>query len=357
MDILKIILLAAIILICSLIVGCAADKLFKQKQSNMFRIFLTGELVILAVFWVVASPMYLFQRRFLELMFVWGILKAALLSWSVWYAHSRYARVWERTKTSITAGWTPLKVIMAVLIGLHVLFVLWFIVYNNMDDWYWMGEANAQYTTGWLNRYYPSTGMEYNRKQWIYISSKYYLAPWPTMMTVLSKLMGLHPTITAHVLMSVLTVLNVFIILFEFARLLFKNSKEQQYLFVIVLIVIKLFNNFSFSYYSCYLYLMPWQGKALMTSLMFPVIFYYLAMIRKNRTTALHREWLLLGIGLIACMAVNSLGALLGPSIVLCVILVYTVTEREWRYLRNGLLVCLPELVGMVCAAVLKFLG
>jgi hypothetical protein len=79
-----------------------------------------------------------------------------------------------------------------------------------------------------------------------------------------------------------------------------------------------------------------------------------MAVIARDERKRPDRWWLLLGIVLMDTMLVNSMGALLGVTLVVCMGVAVSLVKRNGRYILNTLLVSVPELVGMLGVLAIK---
>jgi hypothetical protein len=352
MIILKLIVLAALVMLASFVVGTAAVIFMGDGDYGIGRIVLYGQLVLLASYELVAPVEYIFQRRLVELMVIWGIILAVVIGCSLWYTvrttKRPYRHVLEFNLMCLGDGNKALKIVAAVLVLCQMAYVLVYGAWFNYDDWIWVGEASWAYNTGWINLYRLETGVE---MAFPGNGVKYGLAPWPTLWAVLGKLVSVRPVIVAHVLVAAITILDVYIILYQIAKVLF-DEQCHRLCFILFMSVIKSFAA-KVTTYIWYMYTLSWQGKYWMTSIMFPMVLYCMAVIARDERKRPDRWWLLLGIVLMDTMLINSLGTLLGVTLAVCMGVAVSVVKRNGRYILNTLLVSVPEFIGM--AGILAF--
>jgi hypothetical protein len=353
MIILKLIVLAALVMLASFVAGTAAVTFMGDGDYGIGRIILYGQLVLMASYELVAPVEYILQRRLAELMVIWGIILAVVIGWSLWYTVKKtkrpYYHVLEFNLMCLRDGNKAFKIVAAVLVLCQLAYILVCGAWPNYDDWIWVGDASWAYHTGWINLYRLETGVE---MAFPGNGVKYGLAPWPMLWAVLGKLLSIHPAIVARVLVAAITILDVYIILYQVAKALFDERCNRLY-FIVFMSVLKLFAvNITISIW--YAYLLSWQGKYWMTSIMFPLVLYCMAVIARDERKRPDRWWLLLGIVLMDTMLVNSMGALLGVTLVVCMGVAVSLVKRNGRYILNTLLVSVPELVGMLGVLAIK---
>jgi hypothetical protein len=355
MIILKLIVLAALVMLASFVVGTAAVTFMGDGDYGIGRIILYGQLVLLASYELVAPVEYILQRRLVELMVLWGVILAVVIGWSLWYTVRKtkkpYRRVVRFNLMCLRDGNKALKIVVAVLVLCQMAYVLVCGGWPNNDDWMWVGEPSWAYHTGWINLYHPQTGAE---MAFPGNGIKYGLAPWPMLWAVLGKLLSVHPAIVAHVLVAAITILDIYIILYQIAKVLFDEQCHRLY-FIVLMSVIKSFAA-NATEYIWYMYTLSWQGKCWMPSIMFPMVFYCMAVIARDERKRPDRWWLLLGIVLMDTMLVNSLGTLLGVTLAVCMGVAVSLVKRNGRYIFNTLLVSVPELIGMLGVLALKLM-
>lgn len=347
MDIIKLILLAVIVAAACLTTGCAAVK-FLKAQIVPGRVFLYGEILLLASFELIAPWFYLFQRKLAELMVVWGSLVGILLVVSVWYARDCYAPLKDVVLEFISGGWNFWKICAGALL-LAQIFLVWFAPWGDLDDWMFVGDATQAYGTGLLNQ----RGLVSVASLARFGRVKYFAAPFPIMTAVLSRLVSLHPMLTTHWLIAAITMVNVYLVTEEIARFLFRDKALRFNLYVWASLL-SLADSIGYPYIRTRLYVAPWQGKSIMSCIMFPVLLLFALIIIKKGKKALYRDWLALAAGLLACMCCNAFGAVLGPVFAVCFGVGAAFFYKKASYIVKSLAVCIPELVVLAVMLLLQ---
>lgn len=354
MEWLQLFILCVIVFIICVLVGCAAVK-YMGREITLSRSFLFGEMVLIASFELVAPWFYLFQRRLSELMFIWGLLVLAVLVISVKYARASYGQMLKSIHVALCRNWSFWKVAAVAILLLQFGLVLFWPMQADPDDWQFIGEATQAYGTGWLNRrdmWFGAVTGEYSFLE----RYKYFTQSLTTMIAVLSKFSGLHPLITAHWFFAGMTVLNVCTILMEFGEILFQKP-PLKYIFVICVLILKMFGAIGggFQYFRTFFYIIPWQGKAIMPNVMFPVLFLTFLYGYDKLDRQFNREWAAIGVALLCCAFANAMGTLLGPLIAGCFGIVLLLTKRRFRYLLNIIFICIPEGIMLSVMYLLRF--
>lgn len=335
MDLLKLILLFFTVIIASMAVGCAVGKLLGQRSNC--RIFVYGEITLMASFELVAPWFYLFKRDIRELMAAWALILMVLMLWCVWYGRSRYALVFQNIKQWL-GKWDFYKFLALAMTAFQLYLVLFYPIRCDMDDWRFVGDAVDEWTNGTL------TGLV-----------KYFPAPLPTLYAVLGRVFSLHPAIVARMLFAALIVVNAYILIWELGKNLFDNYRDAC-LLVALVGFLRMYSNYGLQNYESLLLYLPWQGKALMTCVIFPAVFlWYSDMVRQKKLNNNMRwNWFFLVVVLLAGTMANSLGAVLCPSLVICCGTALAIYRRKPCVLIKSGLVCIPQMLFCVLELILR---
>lgn len=164
---------------------------------------------------------------------------------------------------------SPILIVAGLLI-IYQLFLVLAYQHNDADDAWYIGTAVTANETNALFQFSSYSGLE-----WDMIAARdYILSPFPILLAMLSKLLGIHPAILAHNVYPVLMIIWAYSVYYLLAKRLFEKKRNREY-FLLFISVLFLFGYYSTRTIGTFLLFRSWQGKTTFCAIMVPLLFYY----------------------------------------------------------------------------------
>lgn len=307
----------------------------KEKESVIFN-WVTGFAMILGLVELLVVP-----ATFLELSYglICGVFYALLA------VMAAAGVVWNRKRigSMLSEGikglpQTPGIVWLLVLVIAVQMFVYVGYMHEDSDDAFYVATALTTIEENSLFQVNPYTGEDYGS-----LPARYVLSPFPIFNALVSSVVGLHPTITAHSVLPVILLLFTYGVFAILGQELFRNFTEKAGWMVFLSAMHLTFAGYSTSTQGSMMLLRIWQGKALLAAALLPLIFYmFLRLVRQKETWA---DWILMTAIMLACCMVSSMGIMIGAIMCGCCGLVAAGMRKSVPLLLKMALCAVPNIV------------
>lgn len=220
---------------------------------------------------------------------VWGWLRARRTGWP---QPEGPALRWDRVEKLLLAA-------AVALIALQTLNTVLNTFYGNWDDETYCGTAVTSWYTDTVNRYAPSTGAW----QPPFYNQKYVIASWPVYSSMLAVLTGVHPAILFRTVLPLFEMPLAYWVAYRLLRCFFAQSRKKALLGLLYFQVFVWMAAESMGEHSgeWWMLVNGWTGKALMASLVTPLILWLLIALDRAGDAAQRRAlWRVL---LVVCWA------------------------------------------------------
>lgn len=349
--------------------GIAAAGVDKRKKNIPF-LWITGQLMLWAVFQLICVPMILKQEAirnvfgkeaFLILVLMFQVLGIgmALLGTGLSVGRKYF---WGKKKAAafhvISGCKTPTgrfyKILWAafwILLILQLIMAI-FLTYRDEDDAYYVATASIAVESNTMFWKLPYTGGATE------LDARHGLAPFSIWMAFLAKVSGMPAVTVAHIIVPVFSIAFAYGIYYLIGRkLLSKGNKERLPLYLVLAELLILFGNYSRYTSENFLIARSRQGKASLGSLMVPAILFLLLVILERVQEKVKIEkiwWILLICTVLASCLCSTMGALL-----MCVLIGLTglcgaICYRRFKLLVGMVLCCVPAVAYGLLYLVLK---
>lgn len=348
-----IILIVWLLLIPAAVGRMAGGGLQKWKRNLPF-LWVSGQILLWALFQLVCVPFVLRQKDFTDVVLVYGVLAAglALLSVCQW--------LWQRRRggrgIAVIRGYDrPEGKWYGCLWAAFFLLLLFQLVqavrmtYGDGDDAYYVAVSTIAEESDVMYRKLAYTGGATE------LDVRHGLAPFPIWIAFLARVSGLAPVTTAHIAVPLALIPMTYGIFYLIGKKLFPKRGEKLPLFLVLTEVLVLFGDYSFSSAENFMIARSRQGKAAMGSIVFPMMVFLLLMILERIQEKQRVEfvwWLLLAAAVTAACLCSTLGAVLACVLAGVTGLCAAVCFRNWRMLLPMAACCIPA----VCYAALYLL-
>ena len=254
----------------------------------------------------------------------------------------------ERPTVIKKTKWTRIDVILLLIAVAIIVFQTMNTVlntyYGNWDDETYCGTAVTSWYTDTVDRYKPGFGV----LQPAFYEAPYNIASWPVYSSMLAVLTNIHPAIVFRTILPLFEIPLAYYIAYQLIRIFWKENREKA---LLALIYFQLFTLLAAEHMpqtsgEWWFVVNCWTGKALMTTVMTPLILWLLIQVEENQkggasTDAIWRT--LLFVCWSGCFISASLFFVVPMELALWGGL-YLVRSKRWRDFPKFVLCGLPTL-------------
>lgn len=333
-------------LVIPVLVGTLFFNVF-HFQRNLPFWWVSGQMLLWAVFQLVCVPMTLCQIDFWYLAWTYEALTALLfLAAAVFFVRRKGWRTLHLT--GLMSGHQPRQTLSkktAFLWGIFGILLLFQLiqavrlVYGDGDDAYYVALTTITSNSQTMYRQLPYTGGTTD------LDVRHGLAPFPVWIAFLADICRLAPSTTAHIAVPVMLIAMTYAIFYLLGERIFRDKPERIPLFLVFLELLVLFGDYSFYTAENFMIARSRQGKAALGNLIVPFLFVLLFLLfewlEENKNIPI-KYWVLLGAVMTTACLCTTMGALLGCMLVGTAGLCGTVAFRKWKVLLPLAACCAP---------------
>ena len=306
-----------------------------EQRLSWLKTYVFGLMTELVVFQIIAICLTFLRSRLSLLTVLWLISCGIMIVLGVWTWISRkkiYVVKKEngrRKRLLKKSNWENhlVAVVVIVLVAFQVIFVALH-VHDDLDDAWYVGTAVISYFTDTLNVISPYSG-----EVLLKFSADRVLSPWSIFCAMLGKLSFVHPTIIMHTFIPIIMIPLCYIVYFLLAKEILKQNINKTLWLLVFLCLLNIYGNWSIRSTSTFLLFRIWQGKAILSNCIIPlVICIFIYLVKDIENKSLYFVILLLTVT--AGTMVSSMGVFLGPVMLFALSLVDLICYRR---IGNGL--------------------
>jgi len=334
------------------LVGVLPTAGIGKKKQNLLFMWITGQILLWAVFQLLCVPMVLKQvpfgmtpenRSVFALVPMYLAAAIALAAVSVCMCVKRISKAksfavihgYQKPRGKwYTALWI---VFWMLLLFQLVRAVCW--TYADGDDAFYVAVAAIAEESDTMYMKLPYTGGSTG------LDSRHGLAPFPIWIAFLARIADLSVVTVAHVAVPLMLIPMTYGIYYLIGMKLFRKKKEHLPLFLVLTQILVLFGDYSFYSVENFMIARSRQGKAALGSIIFPMMVFLFLMILDRMQEQQKIEfiwWLLLTATVLSACLCSTLGAFLSCLLTgvtgICTAAVY----RKWKFLIPMAACCLP---------------
>ncbi len=231
------------------------------------------------------------------------------------------------------------------------------------DDAYYVVESLLAQQADVMNTILPYTGMT------TALDIRHALAVITMWIAFIARMSGIHATIVSHSVIPLIVIPLVYLVYVEIGRILFRRRQEVIPVFMIIVSFLMIFGNVSIYTPATFFLTRTWQGKALVSNLVFPLIMWvFLWMLEDAKRTnifgktagaetesyeefkeanRLHRmsPWIMLGLINMLSGMCTSMGVVFGGGLIALFTLVLLIFARNFRVILGAVCCVIPSAI------------
>ena len=333
--------------------GSGVASYVEKQERNVFFIWLTGFVCMLALFQFVAVPIILMQDKmslgsvgaFSVLVWLFGTLitLAGICSGIVWKRRVRKMKPLKAVRDKMSKIEMVLWIVFGVMLLLQLVMAV-VLLFGDGDDAFYVAVATIAEAGDNMYIVLPYTGGTTG------LDARHSLAPFPVLIAFLARISGLHVATVAHVIMPLFIIPLTYCTYGLIGNRLFKGKKVHVALFMIFVELLVLWGNHSPYTAETFLMIRSWQGKAVLANLIIPATFLVLYMVgeRLNESRKVEKSlWIILFLLAESAALCSTQGCVLTVVLVGCFGICGVFVYRAFRVLLPLGLCMLPAVVYM----------
>lgn len=309
------------------------------ESGKIATAYVFGYMTMFAIFQLVFTICQILTNRLEPIVtyFTIGILIFALNS--TIYAHKEIPLMYNNIRDLVKkrqSKWVYISGLICFLLLLVPIVMSFVLQYADGDDSYYLAMATQIESNGVLNGIIPYTG------QGSSIDIRHAWAGGVTFTAYLSRITGLHTAVIAHFLLPPFLMVIMYMIYWLIAKVLLKDKKEYISLFMITIVLMYIFGNVSIYTATTFMITRTWQGKAMFSNLIVPVLILCFLMMKEHGMKAIY--WVAIAIIGIASVFTSTMGIYFAPVFIGLATLVVAIANKKWKYLVGYIVSMLPIL-------------
>ncbi len=326
--------------------GLLPASLFPEKDRSAGCIFLSGYMVLFALFELIGIPVAILKiyNGFSTLCVIFAI--AAVLLGAVGVFYTLYMRgKGYRLCLSLHVkefSWEDkfYMLLFLILVGFQLYMSFTRASFDGDDSYYNVQGVIAQQIDT-LYRINPNTGISSP------LDARHALALFPIWEAFIGKMSGIHMTIVAHSIVPFVLLPLTYLVYFKIGQRLFEEKKDRLPVFMVLMALFQMFGNVSIYTNETFLLTRTWQGKSVAGNLILPAVFWiFFCLFDKEKEERSKREqtgyWLLLAVLNLAAGVSSSLAVMLSSLLVAGLAFLFMIKEKKFAILVKAGLTCIP---------------
>ena len=175
------------------------------------------------------------------------------------------------------------------------------------------------------------------------LPTRYVLSPFFSFVAFLSRISGVHPAVTAHVVLAATLIILSYAVYALLGRKLFSGQPAQAAYFLFFVILLTLFSGYTVYTQGMFTLVRIWQGKAVLCAILVPMAFYMMLHLWEGESV--RADWLFLLLLMCACCMVSSMGIMLGAVMLGIFGILSAARNKSIKMLIYTALCCIPNMI------------
>lgn len=190
------------------------------------------------------------------------------------------------------------------------------------------------------------------------LDMRHALAVLPLWFAYLAKISGIHATVLCKTVMPLFLIPLTYLVFFEIAKILYPEEKNNIPFFLCIVAIFEMFGSVSIYTAERFFLTRTWQGKAMLGSVVIPVIILGLLLLAKSygekEGAGVKTAWyLIVSTGILSGIC-TSLGAAYSAGLVATGCFILAICKKKPGIFVTGLLACIPQVLYMAAYVLLK---
>lgn len=232
-------------------------------KKNIAKIFCVGFVLLLAVFQIIAYPFAQFNGSFKIMVIIYVLIIVILFCFSLYYfiRNIEFKITIKFKKRVIILG----GILVALILCQTILST--YLYHDDDDDGYFITVSSTTIESDSVssNVQYATTGIKSTQ-----VEKRSNTATWEYLTAVLSYMFNIEPVIVAHTVLPILLIPLSYLAVYLIS--MFFVSDNYRLYFMIIYALTNMYGGYSVYSTAAFLLLRIWQGKAVLVSIIFPIL-------------------------------------------------------------------------------------
>lgn len=335
--------LSAVVLgIVPFLLGLFYTGFTEKEKNNILLHMASGYVIMFGLFEIIALPLIFLHRSLSMLVYLYGGVLAVFSVISLLCNIRRIPVIFDGIKHAVREFTLCIYAQLFLILGQIFVYIRY--QYYNTDDAFFVAASSTSLATDTILAYSPYTGTLYEK-----LPSRYVLSPFYAFTAAVSKMTDLHPAMIAHMVFMILFLLLSYAVYALLGRIFFSCNMEKLGYFLLLVSALHIFSAYSERTSGLFLLIRLWQGKAILTGILLPMILYMAVRMFFDLSEDVIADWALLFFLMCACCMVSSMGIMLGAIMIGILGILAAWKQKRLRPLAGTALCCLPN---MLCAGI-----
>ena len=322
------------------LIGFSFERKNMRKGESLFVSLINGYMLIFSIMQVLTLIFFKLSLSYhvLRNTVIWLIVTLGIIS---------FIMNWKLLAKSVRTCFSIIledrkKCVFVCLIVILVLLQTQVVVkkqHTDDDDAYYIGVAEAAVSSDTIMRIDPYTGEKQE-----FPSTRYVLSPFPFYHSIMADVVGVKPVVYAHTIHPFIMIPLGYVCVYLLSTILYKNEKDyyKRLIFLFFMVSINTFSNYSIYSQGTFFFFRIWQGKAMLCSIVLPVILYYAYRIEDK---FIPTRWVSLFLAMLSACFVSSMGVVLGAIELGIIALVELCVTKSWKKCIQLMLAAFPNIL------------
>lgn len=312
------------------------------------KIYSVGFITILIIFQLIAYPISAYQGPFIITAITFSIIMFALLVLSLRYLIVK-GRLFINTEIEKNNYlWIVLLLISIILQS----FLSSYMYHDDDDDAYYITASAVTIETGdmGLEPMYITSGLDASMTT--HVSHRTDTSTWEYFIAYLSLLFSIEPVIIAHTVLPLILIPLSYLINYYVASILIEKKKAIY--FMLIFSLLNLFGAYAVYSPACFMLLRIWQGKAVLVSIIFPILLGNCLEIIKDEKFS-KQYWIFNAMILLGGVCTTIIGVYLTPIYYMMIGIPFLLYIK-WKEAKKIILPILLSLIPCLIFTIISFL-
>jgi hypothetical protein len=312
-----------------------------KLEKRISKIFVVGFITLLSIFQLIAYPLALIRGSFIVLVTIYSIIIIILMILSLLYfAKERFAFI-EMYKKSMF-------LFMIIILIAGQAYMSSYMHHTDDDDAYFITVSTTTQESGIISSetQFASTGIKSND-----IDKRPNTSTWEYFIALLSYVSSIEVVILAHTILPLLLIPLSYLAVYQVSEYLIEDKKRKY--FMLFYTLLNIFGGYIVYTPACFLLLRIWQGKAVLVSIIFPILLSNcLELMQINREKK--QYWVYNALILLAGVSTSVIGVYLTPLYYMIIGVPYLFTIG-WKKAKKIVVLIIFSLLPCAIFTILSF--
>lgn len=342
-GLINILLIFFVFIVIPFILGNLWNQLSHNEETADISVCIPfGFAIMLATYQVLSVPMIVFHFSFSALTLAWLVSIIILLFTSIYFNRNTIIEKIKQFRLFDGYGKTE-KLIFAValIIIIFQTCLLTFCMHMDTDDSRFVAEAMECYEQNTMLRVHPINGSFIGNP--VGEMLKELTSPFPIFLATISKIIKVHPAVTAHVVLPLFLIPLCYVVVFSIGKYFLNDNKRNISTFMLIFSAIMLFSFESIYALGYTLLTIIWQGRSIVATIMLP--FLWLILMKLLTESTGWKAYIVLLIVILANCCLSGMGIMMSVGLVLTYAVTVLLLNNDFKKFIYMSLTTVPGIV------------